>query len=448
MSAAPEPRFARSGNVHVAYVVVGSGPVDIIWVSGFVSNLELMWTHPLFVAFIDALASFSRLIIFDKRGTGLSDRVPDDQLPDLDTRMDDVRAVMDAAGSERAFLLGQSEGGPMAALFSATYPARTRGVIFYGSDVRGAWAPDHPWGMTVEAFQADQERIGREWGSGEYFQKTIEEFAPSAAGDPELTAWIGRYFRMSASPGAAMALNRMWFETDIREIARHLAVPSLVVWRKDEAFAAESRWLAANVPGAIVAELPGRDHLAWLGDSASVVDEICRFVESVRDAEAVLDRAIATVMFVDIVDSTRRAAEVGDTAWRELLTRHRSAVRAQLARFRGTEIDTAGDGFLATFEGPARAVRCAEAIRAADRALEIEVRTGVHTGEVQTIEGKVGGLAVHIGARVGTLAGPGEILVSQTVKDLTAGSGLVFEDAGEHELKGVPDHWRLYGLVA
>ncbi len=335
----------------------------------------------------------------------------------------------------------------MAVLFAATYPGRARGVVFYASDVRGGWAPDHPWGMSKEAFDRDQAAIEGGWGSGDYARAMVREMALTEADDPDFESWLARLYRQSASPGAAMALNRLWFETDARDIARRLAIPSIVIWRRGDPSAQESRWLAANVPGAVAAELDGDNHLAWLGDSEAVVASIRDFVVSVTDAEAVLDRVIATVMFVDIVDSTTRAAAIGDQAWSELLTRHRSVIRAQLAQFRGTEVDTAGDGFLATFEGPARAVRCAEAIRAADASLGIDVRTGVHTGEVRTIEGKVGGLAVHIGARVGTLAGSGEVLVSQTVKDLTAGSGLAFEDAGEHELKGVPDRWRLYRVV-
>jgi class 3 adenylate cyclase/pimeloyl-ACP methyl ester carboxylesterase len=447
MRSPPEPRFAKSGDVHIAYCVVGEGPVDMVYVPGWVSNIELMWSNDRLVAYLEALASFSRLIVFDKRGTGLSDRVPDQALPDLETRMDDVRAVMDAANSNRAFLLGQSEGGPMSALFAATYPERTRGVVFYGSDVRGAWAPDHAWGMTEEDFRRDQEAVARGWGNGAYARTMVAELMASEAADPEFVAWWVSYFRQSASPGAAMALNRMWFETDARDIIRRLALPTLVVWRADDPVAGDSRWLAANVMGASVAELPGGDHVPWIGDTAAVVEAIRGFVSSVRDEEATLDRTVVTVLVTDIVGSTQTASEIGDREWRGQLERHHAAVRAQLARYRGREVDTAGDGFLATFDGPTRAVRCAQAIRDTAATLGLEVRAGVHTGEVGTVDGKVAGIAINIAARISAAAAPSEVLVSQTVKDLTAGSGIELGDAGEHALKGVSDTWRCYRVM-
>lgn len=444
MTSPSEPRFAKSGDVHIGYCVIGERPVDMVFVPGWVSNIELMWTNSRLVAYLEALASFCRLIVFDKRGTGLSDRVPDHSLPDLETRMDDVRAVMDAVGSDRAFLLGQSEGGPMSALFAATYPERTYGVIFYGSDVRGAWAPDHSWGMTEDEFRRDQEAIDRGWGNGTYARSMVTELMASEAADPEFVAWWIRYFRQSASPGAAMALNRMWFETDAREVMRRLALPTLVAWRTADPVAGDSRWLAANVPGASVVELPGGDHVPWIGDTGAVVEAIRGFVGSVRDEEATLDRTIATVLVTDIVGSTRLASDLGDREWREQLERHHAQVRAQLARYRGREVDTAGDGFVATFDGPTRAVRRADAIRAAVATLGLDVRAGVHTGEVGTVDNKVAGIAINIAARISAAASASEVLVSQTVKDLTAGSGIRFVDAGEHALKGVDDGWRLY----
>ena len=311
----PETRYAKSGNVHIAYCIRGDGPVDLVFIPGWVSNIELMWEDRWMRAWLDRLATFSRLIAFDKRGTGLSDRVPDDRLPDLETRMDDVRAVMDAAGSQRAFLLGHSEGGLLAALFATTYPARTAGVVFFSSDVRGAWAPDHPWGTTREEFERELEAVERGWGNGAFARSMAADLAPSLAKDEDFLAWVVRYFRQSASPSAAIAIDRMWFETDARPIVRSLGVPSLVLWRRDAAYAAESRYLAEHVPGTIAVELPGSDHVPWIGDVDRTVDEIEAFISAVKDEDAVLDRMLATVLFTDIVGSTERARELGDRVW-------------------------------------------------------------------------------------------------------------------------------------
>jgi pimeloyl-ACP methyl ester carboxylesterase len=323
----PETRYAKSGNVHVAYCIRGDGPADLVYIPGWISNIELMWEDRWMRAWLDRLATFSRLIAFDKQGTGLSDRVPHDRLPDLETRMDDVRAVMDAAGSQRAFLLGHSEGGLLAALFATTYPARTAGVVFFSSDVRGAWAPDHPWGMKREEFERELEAVERGWGDGTFARSLTAELAPSLASDEDFLASVVRYFRQSASPSAAIAIDRMWFETDARPIVRSLGVPSLVLWRREAAYAAESRYLAEHVPGTIAVELPGSDHLPWVGDVDRAVDEIQAFVGAVKDEDAVLDRLLATVLFTDIVSSTERARELGDRAWGELLEAHHARVR-------------------------------------------------------------------------------------------------------------------------
>jgi pimeloyl-ACP methyl ester carboxylesterase len=446
----PETRYAKTADgVHIAYQVVGEGPIDLVYVSGWISNVDLNWTSPDYARFLRRLASFSRLIIFDKRGVGLSDRVPDKELPDLETRMDDLVAVMDAAGSRRAVMFGESDGGPLSALFAATYPDRVLGLVMHGPDVRAAWAPDAPWGMTTEDFSAEVEKIERGWGTGRFERGFLEEMAPSMVGNQEFLNWTTTYFRQSASPGAAMALNRMWYAIDIRDVISAVGVPTLILNRTSAILnpVEESRYLAERMPGAEYVELPGADHLPWVGDQDALLEHVERFVSSTRDVEAELDRVLATVLFTDIVDSTAVAVASGDAAWKALAERHHGIVRAQLARYRGVEVDTAGDGFFATFDGPARAVRCAREIVQTVKPLGIEVRAGVHTGEVESINGKAGGVAVVIGARVGAIASASEVWASSTVKDLTAGSGLTFEDAGKHELKGVPDRWHLYRVV-
>jgi pimeloyl-ACP methyl ester carboxylesterase len=447
----PETRYAKTvDGVHIAYQVVGEGPIDLVYVSGWISNVDLNWTSPDYARFLRRFASFSRLIIFDKRGVGLSDRVSDTELPDLETKMDDLVAVMDAAGSRRAIMFGESDGGPLCALFAATYPDRVLGLVMHGPDVRAAWAPDAPWGMTSEDFRAEVENIERGWGTGRFERGFIEELAPSMVGDEDFLNWTTRYFRQSASPGAAMALNRMWYAIDIRDIISAVGVSTLILNRTSAILnpVEETRYLAERMPSATYVELPGADHLPWVGDQDALLEHVERFVRATRDEEAEMDRVLATVMFTDIVDSTAMAVASGDAAWKALAERHHGIVRAQLARYRGIEVDTAGDGFFATFDGPARAVRCAREIVQTVKPLGIEVRAGVHTGEVESINGKAGGVAVVIGARVGAIASASEVWASSTVKDLTAGSGLTFEDAGEHELKGVPDRWRLYRVVS
>jgi pimeloyl-ACP methyl ester carboxylesterase len=448
----PETHYAKtSDGVHIAYQVVGDGPVDLVFVMGWTSNVEAMWEEPSLARFLTRLGSFTRLILFDKRGTGLSDRVPEDRLPSLEVRMDDARAVMDAVGSQRAVVFGVSEGGPMATLFAATYPARTIALTLFGTAACWKSADDYPFpNSSDDEFEAGLERMDRLWGTREYAAEVISAWgAPSLAGDERAAVWLANYLRRSASPGAAIALQRMNRGIDVRAALPAIHVPTLVLAREhDPDFAVEeTRWMAERIRGATFIALPGGDHFFWVGDQASILDEVERFVATVRDQEADLDRVLGTVLFTDIVGSTAKAVELGDGGWRDLVDRHHGTVRALLGRFRGAEVDTAGDGFFATFDGPARAVRCAQAITAAVRDLGLEVRAGVHTGELETVAGKVGGIAVNIGARIGAIAGPSEVLVSSTVRDLVSGSGLVFEDAGEHQLKGLPDQWRLYRAV-
>jgi pimeloyl-ACP methyl ester carboxylesterase len=438
----PETRYAKSGAVNIAYQVAGEGPLDLVLVPGWVSHVELAWTEPSFAAFLRRLASFSRLILIDRRGTGLSDRVSD--MPTLEERMDDVRAVMDAAGSRQAALFGISEGGPMCVLFAATYPERTSALILYGTIVRGRRAPDYPWGLSDDAVELILDDIEGGWGTG----LTPNLFAPSLAGDPERVRAWAQFERMAVSPGGARTLIQMLLDTDVRDVLPAVRVPTLVLHRTDDraTLVEGGRYLAAHIAGARYVELPGEDHFAWVGDSGAILDEVEEFLTGARQPRDV-DRILATLLFVDIVGSTERAAELGDRRWRELLERFYATIRAQLRLFRGVEVNTTGDGFLARFDGPARAIRCAGAVRAAVRPLGIDVRSGLHTGECELIGDDIGGISVHLGARVAGCAAPGQILVSGTVKDLVAGSGLAFADAGAHQLKGIPGEWRLFSLV-
>jgi pimeloyl-ACP methyl ester carboxylesterase/class 3 adenylate cyclase len=447
----PETRYARSGDVSIAYQVVGEGPFDLILIPGAATNVELAWTNPAIAAFYERLASFSRLIMFDKRGTGLSDRVEGSAT--LETRMDDVRAVMDAVGSERAAVVGVSEGGPMTALFAATYPARVFACVIYGGFVRGTWSPEFPYEPTAAEREQRMAMVQETWGSREAIVRAIERLAPSVAGDEQETDWWQHYMRQSMSPGAAIALTRMNMEVDVSGILDAIQVPTLIIHREgDRACDVRAgRFMAEHIPGARYLELPGNDHAPWYGDSKAVLDGIQDFLTEAwehEDAEVEPDRVLATVLFTDIVGSTARAAELGDRAWRELITEHNSRVRRQLTRYRGSEIDTAGDGFFASgFDGPARAIRCASAIVDAVRDIDLDLRVGLHTGECELIDGKIGGIAVNIGARVAAQAAPGEVLVSSTVRDLVAGSGIEFVDRGTTELKGVPGEWRLFAVA-
>jgi class 3 adenylate cyclase len=451
----PETRYAKTADgIHIAYQVFGDGPVDILFVMGWVTHIEKMWTEPRFARFYTRLASFGRVMLFDKRGVGLSDRVSEDRLPSLEVRMDDARAVMDAVGSERAVVLGVSEGGPMAMLFAATYPERTIGLVVYGTSACWNNAQDYPWSVPgedrIEETRDWDEQRDRLWGTKELASVYMaESFAPALAHDEPTLAWVADYMRNAASPGAVGALSKMNRAIDVRSALPAIHVPTLVMARDGdiEYPVAETKWMADQIHGARFLAFPGDEHLFVMGNQDDLLDEIERFVATVRDDEADLDRVLATVMFTDMVGSTEKAAELGDKGWRDLVERHHGVVRAMLGRFRGTEVDTAGDGFFATFDGPARGVRCAKAISEAVPDLGIEVRAGVHTGEVETIAGKVGGIAVNVGARIASIAAPSEVLVSHTVQGLVSGSGLQFEDAGEHELKGVPDRWHLYRVV-
>jgi pimeloyl-ACP methyl ester carboxylesterase len=442
----PQTRFAQSGDVNIAYQVVGNGPIDLVFVMGWVSNIDEFWTEPSFAYFLERLAKFSRLIVFDKRGTGLSDRVDEHNLPTLEMRMDDVRAVMDACGSERAALFGISEGGPMCALFAATYPERTAALMTFGSYAKSRPTPDYPWARTDEEWAAWMDAIARQWGKGPV---GIEARIPSKVHDERFREWWTRNLVRSATPKTALALTRMNSQIDVCAALPAISAPTLIMHRAgDRALPIEgSRYMAEHVRGARMVEFAGDDHLPWTKDVEPVLGTIEEFLTgSAHDVEP--DRVLATVMFADIASSTERAAALGDRAWRGQLEQFYGLVRGQLERHRGREIDTAGDGYFATFDGPARGVRCAQAITREVKQLGLDVRAGLHTGEVEVLGEKVSGIAVHIGARIAGKAAPGEVIVSNTVKDLVAGSGLRFEDRGTHALKGVPGDWRLYLAAA
>ena len=440
MSRHPVTRYAKSGEYSIAYQIVGDAPLDLVYVPGFVSHVEAVWEDPDYARFLDRLASFSRLIIFDKRGTGLSDRVPVKLLPTLEERMDDVRAVMDAAGSERAALFGVSEGGPMSMLFATTYPERVAALALYGTYAKRVRAADYPWAPTLEEHQDRLDVVERDWGG----PVDLEAWAPSNVNDERFKRWWAQYLRLGASPAAARAVLEMTLEIDVRDILPAIRVPTLVMHRTGDRRidVGGSRYLAERIPNAHFVELDGVDHLIWVGDYEAVAEEIGEFLTGTRQA-AEPSRVLATVLFTDMVESTSRAVALGDARWRALISDHDRLVRAQLARFRGREIDRRGDGFLAIFDGPARAIRCALSIIERVHELGIQVRAGLHTGELDIIESGVAGIAVHTGARVMSLAGADEVLITSTVRDLVAGSGLSFSDRGIHELKGVPGSWRI-----
>jgi class 3 adenylate cyclase len=444
--AIPETRYAKTDDgVHIAYQVVGDGPFDLVEVGGFVSHLEFAWEGPEYAHLLRRLASFARVICFDKRGTGMSDPVPVHALPTLEQRMDDFRAVMDAVGSEQAAIFGESEGGQMAALFAATYPERTRALVTYGAYARLRRAPDYPQGQSDDYLEAFASEMEATWG--EITEGSV--FAVNATRDPRFRDWLGRWVRHSASPGAAATLLRMDYEIDVRPVLPAIRVPTLVLHRVDDPLIPvdHGRYFAAHIPGAKYVELPGNDRLVFAGDTDRLVDEIEEFLTGTRP-EPEIDRVLKTVLFTDIVQSTERAVSMGDRRWHELLDAHDAAVRRELEHFRGQEVKTTGDGFLACFDGPARAIRCARAITDRAHTLGIEVRAGLHTGECETRGDDLAGVAVHIAARVAALAQAGEVLCSRTVTDLVAGSGIGFADRGVHPLKGVPGTWQTYAVEA
>jgi class 3 adenylate cyclase len=422
-------------------MVEGQGPVDIVWVPTWISQVEHLWSHPQIAAGLERIASFARLIMWDRRGGGLSD--PVEGTPPLEEQMDDVLAVMDAVGSERAAIFSTLEGGPMAALFAATHPDRVSALILYATFARTTWAPDYDWPPSEEDRTARTELAVEHWGEG----FVAGQAAASLMDDPRWMEWAGKMERLSASPGTIRRMMEAIGEWDVRHVLPSIRVPTLVMHRRDDTFikVEHSRYLAEHIPGARYVELEGSDNLFSMGDSEAVIGEAEEFLTGARH-EREPDRMLATVLFTDIVDSTSRAAEMGDGAWRQLLDQHHSLVRRCLERNRGREVKMTGDGFLATFDGPARGIRCATSIAEQMRALGIEVRAGLHTGECEVIGDDVGGLAVHIGARVMAQAGPSEVLVSGTVKDLVAGSGIEFQDRGRRELKGVPGEWQLFAV--
>ncbi|MGH2655725.1 MAG: adenylate/guanylate cyclase domain-containing protein [Actinomycetota bacterium] len=441
---APETRYAESGGLHIAYQALGESAPDLVYVAEFWNSIEAQWEEPGFERFLRRLASFSRLICFDQRGSGMSDPVALEKLPTLEEWMDDVRAVMDAVGSRKAVLLGSGGGGLMSMLFAATYPERTEALILINSFARLTRAPDYPIGTSPEFEDRIVWELKNGWGRGILLETT----APTLASDASFRRWWARYQRLGASPGTVLTMRGMLQQSDVRHVLDSIRVPTLILHRAGNRLVdvALGRFLAEQIPGARYVEVQGVDYFPFVGDADAILDEVEEFVTGER-ASTQGDRVLATVLFTDIVGSTQRAAELGDRRWRDLLQRHHATIRRELQRHRGEEVDTAGDGFLATFDGPARAVRCAQAIGDAVHSLDLEVRCGLHTGEVERTAGKVGGLAVHIAARVMAGARPGEVLVSSTVKDLVGGSGLSFEDRGIHVLKGVPGEWRLFAVA-
>jgi serine/threonine protein kinase/class 3 adenylate cyclase len=442
----PETRYAKTvDGFNVAYQTLGEGPTDVITVGAYFSHLEHDWTSPEFASESRELAELGRLIQFDARGTGLSDRLRDGRLPSLEERIDDLRAVLDAASSERAVLVAFANGGPLSCLFAATYPERTKALVLCNTAPRTAWAPDYPWGMSPEKFKAESESTETRWGTRELAAEIVQDITPDRAKDEALVEWWAESMRLSASPSAAALLLRMYYDMDVRDILSAIHVPTLVL--AGDPAAQESEAMARRIPGALFTHVPTTARYV-VSDPDPFHAEIRRFVLRVGEEETDLDRVLATVLFTDIVGSAELAATRGDRAWHELIERHHAFVRGAIVRWRGREMDTAGDGFLATFDGPARAIRCARTIIDGVRSMGIEIRAGLHTGECDITDDKLSGITVMIGSRIAALAAPSEVLVSQTVKDLVAGSGLVFEARGEHELKGVPDQWRLYAVAS
>jgi pimeloyl-ACP methyl ester carboxylesterase len=439
----PDTKYASSGGINIAYQVIGDGPLDLVLVPGWVSNIEVFWEEPNFARFLRELSSFARLILFDKRGTGLSDRVVD--VSTLEQRMDDVRAVLDAIGSKRAALLGYSEGGPMCALFAATYPERTSALIMVGSYARRLRTSDYPFGPTPEQHDAWLVEITRNWGG----PVGLEDRAPTLANDLSFRQWWSHFLRASCSPSAVLALTKANAEIDIRYILTSIQVPTFILHCSGDKTmeVGHSQYLADQIPGAKLVLVDSDDHLPWASGAAEIVSNTREFLTG-RRHEHHSDSVLSTIMFTDIVGSTEKVIAAGDRQWTDLLEAHNAAVRRELATYRGREVNTTGDGFVAIFDGPARAVRCAFAVKEAVRRVGIEIRSGIHTGECEMRRDSISGVSVHIAARIAALASAGNVVVSRTVKDLVAGSGISFDDLGDHTLKGVPDQWRLYQVVS
>jgi class 3 adenylate cyclase/alpha-beta hydrolase superfamily lysophospholipase len=442
----PDVHYARSGDVAIAYQVIGEGPSDVVWFRGMAGDLLSTWDQPLLSRHTTDMAESARVVMLDKRGTGLSDRVRG--VPTLEMRMDDIRAVMDTVGSQRGFIWSGHEGSRTAILFAATYPERTAGLVLLEPSVRGTATPDYPWAPTENDWRRRLDEIRTGWGRRDFFEAMVRDWAPSRADDADFREWFVEHMRRSLSPGAALAFFRTMMEADVTDVLAAVRVPTMIIFKPDER--QESEYVGGQIPGAQLVELPAfRGLFTWADDEAheATIRETRRFIEAVGRPVAA-ERVLATVLFTDIVGSTEQAARLGDRAWRDVLARHDGVVRAEIARCQGTEIDTAGDGFFATFDGPARAISCATAVRRAVHELGLQIRAGVHTGECELDGGKPRGIAVHIGARLAGEAAPDEVLVSSTVKDLVAGSGIEFDERGLRELKGVPGDWQLYAVAS
>ena len=444
----PEVRFAHNGGIGIAYSAVSDGPVDLLYLSTF-SNLDLIWENPLYASFLRSLASFTRLLVVDRRGQGVSDRLSPQDIPLLEDNVDDVIAVLDAAGSRRVVLMGGSDLGALCTMLAAAHPDRVAGLVLFAPSARGMRAPDYPWQWTESEWGDYLAEVRDGWGTREFATRNLALFCPSLAGDPQQLAWFERFLRGTASANVELAIENVYRQADVRALLPVIRIPTLIMHRVDDRIedVGGSRYMSQTMAHAEYCELEGADHFPWAGDQEPVLREIERFVKSVGDESAAVNRILATVMFTDIVDSTAHAASLGDRRWRETREAHDRIVREHVARFRGREVKAMGDGFLVTFDGPARGVLCAREICASTQQLGIDIRAGLHTGEIELDGSDISGIAVAIGARVGALAEPCEVLVSSTVKDLVVGSGLVFEDRGPHVLKGVPDEWRLYAAV-
>ena len=437
-------QYARSGDTHIAYQVVGNGPIDVVYVPGWVSHVELCWEEPTYARFLNQLASFSRLILFDKRGTGLSDRVPNHMLPSLEERADDLLVVMDAVGSKQAALIGFSEGGNLSAYFAATHPDRTHSLIMFGTFAKREYSPDYPWAPTAEQREQEVEFLLREWGN----RMDLSHYAPSMAGNEAFADRVATYFRRSASPGAAVALLKMNTQIDIRNILPTIHVPALVMHRTgdQDANVEEGRWIADHIAGAKFVEMAGDDHLPWVGDQNAIIENIREFLQA-RKSEPIAKRVLSTILFTDIVGSTEMARNMGDQAWRDLLDSHDRLCADTVLEFGGRLVKTTGDGALATFDGPGRGIECSQKIVQQCDALGLKIRAGLHTGECEIRGDEIAGVAVHLAARVSASAGSGELLVSRTVRDLVAGSSHKFDYRGDYSFKGFEEKWAIYSVL-